>query len=181
MPDAWVPVWSNIVESSLWEEPDFVIKVFLTMMVKKDADDVVRADPHRIAKWANKTEDEVIEALKVLEAPDRRKKTVQPEEGRRIRAVRDGWFIINAAKYREEMQNLFQRARKAQLQREYRHRQKEKKNQAGRGAGAGGAGERAASCGEAYGPRGDEPLETQSEDELRARQFWGGNGQPRGG
>ena len=124
MADSWIPLWSSIVESSLWEEPDVVVKVFLTMMAKKDSDHVVRADAYRIAKWANKTEKEVLEALKVLEAPDKRKISRQPDEGRRIRPVNDGWLIINGEKYREEIQKLFYRARKAELQREYRRKKK---------------------------------------------------------
>jgi hypothetical protein len=126
MSDSWIPLWSSIVESSLWEEPDVVVKVFLTMMAKKDSDHVVRADPYRIAKWANKTEAEVISALKVLEAPDRRKISRQKDEGRRIRPVEGGWLIINGEKYREEIQKLFYRARRAELQRDYRKRQKQK-------------------------------------------------------
>jgi hypothetical protein len=127
MTDGWTPLWSNIVESSLWEEPDVVVKVFLTMLAKKGSDDVVIADAYRIAKWANKTEDEVLEALRILEAPDRRKKSPQVEEGRRIRAVDGGWLIINGAKYREEVQRLFLRAKRARLQKEYRDRQRAKK------------------------------------------------------
>jgi hypothetical protein len=40
--------------------------------------------------------------------------------------VADGWLIINGEKYREEIQKLFFRARKAELQREYRKRKGKK-------------------------------------------------------
>ena len=60
----------------------------------------------------------------MLEAPDKRKISRQPDEGRRIRPVNDGWLIINGEKYREEIQKLFYRARKAELQREYRRKKK---------------------------------------------------------
>lgn len=48
-------------------------------------------------------ETDVIEGLKILKAPDTRRKGPQPFEGRRIEELPDGsgWFIINAEKYRD--------------------------------------------------------------------------------
>lgn len=97
------------MESSLWEEPDYVVKVFLTMLAKKDADFIVRGDLYALAKWANKRDkvDEVLDAIRILSSPDTKKPLVQQDfEGRRIQAVPEGWLILNGHRYREMIKTL---------------------------------------------------------------------------
>lgn len=122
----WAPLWSSIVDSSLWCEPDHVVKVFVTMMALKDADHVYRGTAFNLAQRAHKTELEVLEALKVLSSPD--KKRVEPQEydGRRIQAVEDGWLILNGEKYRAQMSREMKRARDRKASAAYRERQKKK-------------------------------------------------------
>jgi hypothetical protein len=108
----WTPIWSQIVESSLWEEPDYVVKVFLSMLAKKDENFIVRGDVYTIAKYANKRDqmDEVIEAIRVLESPDTKKPLVKQDfDGRRIERVENGWLILNGAKYRAMIKTLKKR------------------------------------------------------------------------
>jgi hypothetical protein len=85
--DFYTPIFSKIVDSSLWSEPDYVVKVFLTMLAKKDKDFVVRGNAYNISQWAKKTEEETIKALKILAAPDTQRIEKQPFEGRRIEKV----------------------------------------------------------------------------------------------
>lgn len=118
--ERYVPIFSRIVDSSLWIEPDYVVKVFLTMLAKKDADEVVRGTAFNIASWSKKTEQEVIEALKILSSPDTKRLEPQPFDGRRIEKVEGGWKLLNGAKYQMEMQRINQRRRKTELQRFYR-------------------------------------------------------------
>lgn len=122
----WTPLWSPIVDSSIWDEPDFVCKVWITMLALKDADDVCRFNAYQLARRARKTEAEVLEALKVLSSPDTRRLEAQEHEGRRIQAVEEGWFILNAAKYREMMRMEMQRARWRRAKAEKRRKEKEK-------------------------------------------------------
>lgn len=98
--NSWAPIFSKIVDSSLWREDDLVVKVFLTMLAKKDADDVVRGSAFMIGEWAKKTEEEALQALKVLSSPDTKRIEPQPFEGRRIGKVDDGWLILNARYYK---------------------------------------------------------------------------------
>lgn len=126
---SWTPLWSQAVESSLWDEPDAVVKVFLTMMALKDEDHVCRYDAYALARKSRKTEVEVLEILKILASPDTKKLTPQPFEGRRIQAVEGGWLILNGEKYREMVQREMKRRRDARAARAYRERQKEKKHQ----------------------------------------------------
>lgn len=120
--NTWSPLFSKIVDSSLWREKDEVIKIFLTMLAKKDADQVVRANAYMIGEWAKKTEAETLSALKVLASPDRRRIEPQPYEGRRIQKVADGWLILNGQYYENLMRSINRRAYKTAKQAEYRAR-----------------------------------------------------------
>lgn len=116
----YVPIFSKIVDSSLWTEPDFVVKVFITMLAKKDKDNVCRGSAFNIAKWACKPESEVLEALKVLSSPDTKRIEPQAFDGRRIEKVEDGWVILNGPIYQQMMKDANRRAYKTEKQREYR-------------------------------------------------------------
>lgn len=120
----WAPLWSMIVGSSLWHEPDYVIKIFLTMLALKDEDHIYRGSAFELADRSKKTEQEVLDALKILASPDRRRIEKQEHDGRRIQAVEDGWFVLNGEKYREMVQREMKRARDRRAAKAYRARQK---------------------------------------------------------
>lgn len=121
----WAPLWSSIVDSSLWILPDWVIKIFMTMMALKDADHVYRGTAFNLSRRSHKTELEVLEALKILSSPDTVRAEPQDFEGRRIQAVEDGWLILNGEKYRELMSREMKRARDRRAAQAYRQRQKQ--------------------------------------------------------
>lgn len=110
--NTWAPLFSKIVDSSLWLEEDWVIKIFITMVVKKDADHVVRANAFMISQWAKKTEQEVLDAFKILSSPDKKRLEPQPYQGRRIERCEEGWMILNGELYRDLMVQANERARK---------------------------------------------------------------------
>ncbi len=122
--DTFAPIFSKIVDSSLWDEPDHVVKVFLTMLAKKDMDHVVRGNAYNISKWSRKTEQEVLDALKRLSSPDTKRIEKQPHEGRRIKKVEDGWLVLNGANYRKLAQEVSERVRKARWAATKREREK---------------------------------------------------------
>jgi hypothetical protein len=109
--NTWTPLWSGIVNSSLWAEPDSVVKIFLTMLALKDYDNVCRLDVYGIADRSKKSQEEVLEALRILSSPDTRRITPQPFEGRRVEAVADGWLILNGEKYRDQVSEEMRKAR----------------------------------------------------------------------
>lgn len=121
--NTWAPIWSAIVDSSLWEESGNVVKVFMTLLATKDSDHVSRLDAYRIHKKCNIDEVEVLEILKLLSSPDTRRKTKQEFDGRRIKAVEDGWLILNGQKYREMVSEERRKARNRRSQEAYRNRQ----------------------------------------------------------
>ena len=95
----------------------------MTMLATKDSEHICELDAYRIAKKCNfrlpdGTVNEllVLDCLKVLASPDKRRTVKQEHEGRRIKAVDGGWFIINGQKYKEWVQKEMRKAswRKAQ-------------------------------------------------------------------
>jgi len=126
----WAPLWSGIVDSSVWDEPDHVVKVFLTMLALKDADHVVRMTAYQIGRRSRKTEAEVLDALKVLSSPDSKRLEPQPFDGRRIEAVEEGWLVLNGAKYREMVSLEMRRAKNRRAQAKFREKEKTKKAKA---------------------------------------------------
>jgi len=120
----WTPIWSDIVWSSLWDEEDAVMKVFLTMLALKDADDVYRGSAYQLGQQSRKGEGVVLEAWKVLSSPDSKRKEEQEHEGRRIQAHPEGWLILNAPKYRQKMREEAARARNRRAQAAWRARKK---------------------------------------------------------
>lgn len=123
--NTWTPLWSKIVDSSIWTESLQVRILFVTMLALKDRDHVVRRNPFELARRANLTEDEVVLALKVLESPDTKRKEPQDYDGRRIKKVEDGWLMLNGDKYRRMMQMCYRREYKAVKQAEYRDKNDE--------------------------------------------------------
>lgn len=115
----YAPIFEEIVDSSIWCEPDLVVKVFLTMLAKKRRDGVVYGTAFNIAQWAKKTEAEVIEALKVLASPDKKRLEPQAFDGRRIEKVEGGWLMLNAEKYQRRMMELNKRQNHAAAQAKY--------------------------------------------------------------
>jgi len=124
--NTWAPLWNGIVDSSIWDEPDYVIKVFVTMMALKDADHVVRLTAYQIGKRSKKDEREVLDALKILSSPDTKRLEKQAHDGRRIMAVEEGWLILNGEKYRAMVSLEMKRARNRRAQKAWRERQKSK-------------------------------------------------------
>lgn len=126
--NTWSPLWSGIVDSSIWDESDTVCKVFLTMLALKDSDHIVRLNAYQLGKRSRKSEVEVLDALKVLSSPDTRRLGPQEYEGRRIQAVDEGWLVLNGNKYREMVQLEMKRARNRRAQAKWREKQKAKNN-----------------------------------------------------
>ena len=117
--NAWAPLSDELVYSSIWEEPDHVFRVFMGMMSLKGPDHVVRMDSYKLSRRMHMEHPVVLDALRVLESPDKRRKG-QEYDGRRIEAVDGGWVFLNGQKYRDEVRLIMKRARDARAQANYR-------------------------------------------------------------
>lgn len=122
--DTFTPLWSQIVTSSIWSEPYYVRVLWLTMLAVKDRDYVVRKTAFALSRLGNMSEQEVLDGLKILSEPDTRRLEPQPNEGRRIEKVEDGWRILNGERYQAEMSKIFRRARNAEAMRRRRERER---------------------------------------------------------
>jgi len=122
--NGYAPLFSTIVDSSIWDEDDSICKVFVTMMALKDADHIVRLTAYQIGRRCRKPEREVLDALLVLSSPD--KKRVEPQEydGRRIQKVDAGWLVLNGEKYKQLAKDEARKSRNRRSVAAWRLRQK---------------------------------------------------------
>lgn len=118
----YTPLFSQIIDSSLWKEGVNVRVLFITMLASQDSDHVVRVPDHHLPGRANLSEKEVWEGLKVLKSADRKSLFPQPFDGRRIEKVDGGWLILNGEHYQEMMRKANKRAKWARNKRVQRAR-----------------------------------------------------------
>lgn len=90
---------SNIIQSSIMSEPAVVFKVWIALLASCGPDGIARVSSTFLAGACYMDLETVDRALGVLEAPDARSRSLN-EDGRRIRRVDGGYFIINYEKYR---------------------------------------------------------------------------------
>lgn len=126
---SYAPIFDTMLGSSLWEESYEVRVCFVSMLVMKDHNFIVRGTAKHISRMANMKEQEVIECLKILESPDSRRVEVQEFEGRRIRRVNEAghvpaWLILNGSKYVDLMRAQSGRSKAAIAQAKWRAKQK---------------------------------------------------------
>lgn len=122
--DRWAPLFSKIVDSSIWDEDDMVCKVWVTLLALKDSDHVVRKTLYQIGRAARKSEEDVLKALKVLASPDTKRKEEQEYEGRRVKKLEDGWLILNGNLYEKLMRQISRQVYQAKWVREKRAKMK---------------------------------------------------------
>ena len=131
----FVPLFSQMLWSSLWREPDDVRLVFITLLALKDKGHRVMNSAYGIgvACWPgdeDHAEERALKALKTLSEPDTRRRLVpQQYEGRRIEAIEGGWRILNGERYQELMRLEFRRAQQAKWMREKREKLRLKSGQ----------------------------------------------------
>ncbi len=94
-------IFTKILDSSIWLEPDATRIVWLTCIAAMDEDGFCAfASPANLAHRANVTLTAALAALETLEGPDDNSSD-HDNEGRRLERVPGGWMVLNAAKYRE--------------------------------------------------------------------------------
>lgn len=117
----YTKLFSEIIMSTVWREPDHVRLVWITMLALKDQYHHVRASVPGLADAARVTLEQCEEALERLSSPDPYSRT--PDcDGRRIEPIDGGWKLINGEKYRRARNEDERREYKAKKQREYRKR-----------------------------------------------------------
>jgi hypothetical protein len=117
-------IFTKILDSSIWLEPDSTRIVWITMIAAMDETGFCHfAALANLARRANVSLRAAKEAVKILESAD--KESGDPEfEGRRIERVNGGWIVLNAEKYRNIVTKVG--AQEANRKRVARHREKKR-------------------------------------------------------
>lgn len=115
----YTKLFSELIMSTVWREPDHVRLLWITMLAIKDRWHKVNASLPGLADAARISMNECQDALKILSSPDQYSRT-QENDGRRIAPIDGGWVILNGEKYRNKMSLDERREYNRIKQREYR-------------------------------------------------------------
>jgi hypothetical protein len=96
----FVKIYGSMLDSSIWGEPANVRLLWITMLAMADAEGEVMAAVPGLARRANLSIPETVDALRVLTEPDAFDRS-GVDEGRRIRSIPGGWLLVNYQAYRE--------------------------------------------------------------------------------
>jgi hypothetical protein len=109
---AFTKFFNSLLDSSVWDEPDHVRLVWVTLLVMADRFGRVHASVSGVAHRARVPRKLTEEAIAKLESPDVDSRSTD-HEGRRIVKIDGGWLIVNYIKYREtrdeESRKVYQR------------------------------------------------------------------------
>lgn len=98
--DGYCKLHAKIITSSIWNAPNHVRLLWVTMLALADAEGNVEGTPGGLAAMARITPEESRDALKILAGPD--PDSGDETSGERIRKVGPSvWHIINHAHYRD--------------------------------------------------------------------------------
>jgi hypothetical protein len=97
---SYTKLFSSIIHSSVWQAERHVKILWITLLAMKDRDGVVEASLPGLAAAAGISMDETKQALALFQAPDPYSRT-KTDDGRRVREVDGGWFVINHDLYNE--------------------------------------------------------------------------------
>lgn len=95
----YTKLFSSILDSTVWQEPDSTVRVWIAMLAMADAGGIVESSMPGLASRARVPLDACIKAIDTFLAPDPWSRT-KDHDGRRIVAVDGGWALLNHAKYR---------------------------------------------------------------------------------
>jgi len=95
-------LFSDIVESSIWDAPPTTCKVWVTLLALSDQHGYVRGSAGWLASKARVSRDECDTAIEALCAPDASSRT--PDyEGRRVELLADGFLVLNYIAFRDRL------------------------------------------------------------------------------
>lgn len=121
--NGYTKLFSDIITSTIWQEPNDMRVLWITMLALKDREQIVRATVPALAKLANISNEECEGYLDRFQKPDKYSRSTE-HEGRRIAPAEGGWLIINGEKYRDKLNS---EDRKEQVRQAVaRHRAKRK-------------------------------------------------------
>lgn len=107
----YTKLFEQILESTVWCEPDSTRVVWITMLAMSGRDGEVLSSVPGLAKRAMVTVEQTREALNCFMSPDPDSRT-KDFKGRRIAEIDGGWQILNHKKYRDLLDSEAEKERK---------------------------------------------------------------------
>jgi len=98
----YAKLFSDIVDSSMWDQPPAMCKVWITMLALANQDGWLRGSVGWLARKAQVDPEECKKALDYFSTPDASSRT-EAFEGRRVEQLDDGWLILNYVDYRNRL------------------------------------------------------------------------------
>lgn len=123
---AFVKMFSSMLDSTVWQEPDHTRLVWVALCLMADRDGEIAASIPGVASRAKVPLASAEIALATFLSPDRYSRT-KDYGGRRIEEIDGGWKLLNYFKYRETLDQDEVRAKTAIRVRRFRDR-KAKRN-----------------------------------------------------
>lgn len=122
----YTKLWSQILESTIWQEPNDMLVLWIVLLALKDKDHIVLASIPGLASRAKITNEKCEEYMLRFEGPDKYSSN-RDYDGRRLERVPGGWLVLNGAKYQEFMRAEQRREAVANAMQRMRARKKGKK------------------------------------------------------
>ncbi len=102
-------LFTKILDSSIWLEPDSTRIVWITLLAAMDQDGYCHFSAlENLAARARVTIEHARKAVECFEAPDPNSENLA-NEGRRIERVPGGYMVLNAAEYRKKFTREIER------------------------------------------------------------------------
>ena len=117
----YTKLFSTIVTSTIWQEPDRTRIVWITMLALSDKNGEIHASIPGLARIAGVPTEACEEAINAFLSPDKYSRTPE-HEGRRIAKIDGGWELLNFEKYRQLASTADTLAKNATRQKRFRER-----------------------------------------------------------
>ena len=114
---------SSLLASTVWNAPDHVRLVWITLLAMADQDGLVEASIPGLAVLARLSVESTREAVTLLESPDADSRSKE-HDGRRILPTDGGWQIVTYQKHRERSSPDERKAKAAERVRKWRERKR---------------------------------------------------------
>lgn len=121
MGDGYTKLFSDIVDSSIWDEDNDTRIVWVTLLALSNADGFVRGSTGWLAGKSRVPVRKCAEALVKFAAPDPKSRTPD-NDGRRIEVLEDGWLILNYLAFRDRLSTNPQAVKTRERVRKHRER-----------------------------------------------------------
>ena len=115
----YTKLFSSIVHSTIWREPDHVRIVWITMLAIADRHGEVEASVPGLADLSRVSLEQCQDALRVLSSPDKFSRN-QDYDGKRIVEILGGWALLNHDLYRTKLNDEEQREKDRERKARYR-------------------------------------------------------------